>query len=211
MNRLVVASFIVGMIQTASVAGAQPAAHGHDSTALSAAATLRQDMRTLWSDHVIWTRAYIVAALAEQPDQQAAASRLMKNQEDIGATVAAYYGPAAGARLTELLTAHIAIAVDLVKAAKAGDSPAQRQADAMWHRNAEEIAEFLSGANPNWPRATMAAMMSTHLSTTTDQVAARLAKNWAQDIRAFDTVYRHIMAMSDALTDGIIKQFPDRF
>jgi hypothetical protein len=45
-------------------------------------------MRKLWTDHVVWTREYIVAAVAGTPDAQPAASRLMKNQEDIGAAVA---------------------------------------------------------------------------------------------------------------------------
>src|SRR5215831_7501743 len=58
--------------------------------------TLRRDMRKLWSDHVFWTRDYIIAAVADQPDASAAASRLMKNQEDIGNAVATYYGKDAG-------------------------------------------------------------------------------------------------------------------
>ena len=80
-----------------------------------------------------------------------------------------------------------------------------------WHRNAEDIADFLSGANPHWPRATLVAMMNTHLSTTTDEAVARLTKNWDADVRAFDAVYHHILAMSDALSDGIIEQFPNKF
>ena len=92
-------------------------------------------MRKLWTDHVIWTRAYIVAAVGEQPDAQAAASRLMKNQEDIGAAVANYYGTAAGDRLTVLLKEHISIAVDIIKFAKAGEKASQQLADAMWRRN----------------------------------------------------------------------------
>jgi hypothetical protein len=211
MNSIIVASLVVGTLEIASLAGAAPIPQAHESKALSAAATLHQNMRTLWSDHVIWTRDYIVAAVGDQPDQQAAATRLMKNQDDIGAAVATYYGQAAGANLTELLKAHISIAVDLIKAAKAGDTAKQQQADRLWHRNAEDIADFLSKANPNWPRATLVAMMNTHLSTTTDEVVARLTKNWEQDVRAFDAVYRHILMMSDALSDGIIKQFPNKF
>ena len=42
----------------------------------AAAANLRQDMRKLWTDHVVWTRDYIIAAVADQPDAQAAANRL---------------------------------------------------------------------------------------------------------------------------------------
>jgi hypothetical protein len=49
------------------------------------------------------------------------------------------------------------------------------------------------------------------MSTTTDEVVARLTKNWEADVRAFDAVHEHILHMSDALADGIVKQFPNRF
>lgn len=178
---------------------------------LSPAATLRENMRKLWTDHVVWTRGYIVAAVAGTPDATAAATRLMKNQEDIGAAIATVYGADAGAKLTTLLKEHISIAVDIIKFAKAGDKKAQSDADARWHRNGEAIADFLSKANPHWPRAALVDMMNTHLSTTSDEVVARLTRNWDADVRAFDRVYGHILMMSDALSEGIIAQFPDRF
>src|SRR3982750_2960857 len=175
------------------------------------AAALKQDMRKLWTDHVVWTRDYIVAAVGDQPDAQAAAGRLMNNQEDIGNAVAKYYGAPAGQQLTTLLKEHISIAVDLIKAAKAGDKAAQQTADTRWQDNATQIADFRAKANPNWPRATLVDLMKMHLSTTTKEVVARLNKNWDDDVRAFDAVYEHILKMSDALADGIVKQFPDRF
>lgn len=190
-------------------AATQMASSGAPQKATPAA--LKQDMRKLWSEHVIWTRNYIVAAAADAPDQAAAAGRLMKNQADIGAAVAVYYGTSAGDTLTALLTQHISIAVDLIKAAKTGDKPAQQQADTKWQQNGVDIADFLSKANPHWPRATLVELMRTHLSTTTAEVVARLSKDWAADVRAFDEVYRHVLMMSDALADGIVKQFPDKF
>ena len=183
----------------------------HPKTEASSASSLRQDMRKLWTDHVIWTRAYVVSAVADQPDAQAAATRLLKNQEDIGGAVAAYYGKAAGTQLTALLKEHIQIAVDLIKHAKSGDKAAFAATDARWAKNGDDIADFLSQANPNWPRATLRQMMKLHLSTTTDEVVARLTKNWEADVRAFDVVYGHILAMADALSEGIIKQFPEKF
>jgi len=54
-------------------------------------------------------------------------------------------------------------------------------------------------------------MMNMHLATTTDEVVARLTKNWEGDVHAFDAVYDHILSMSDALADGIVKQFPEKF
>lgn len=201
MRSIVIASAIV--LSTVAPAVAQPLS--------PSAVTLKQDMRKLWTDHVVWTRDYIIAAVGDQPDAQSAAGRLMKNQEDIGNAVGKIYGAPAGQQLTTLLKEHISIAVDLIKAAKAGDKGGQQKADAKWQQNGVAIAEFLSKANPNWPRATLADMMKVHLSTTTAEVVARLNKKWDEDVKAFDEVYRHILMMSDALSDGILKQFPEKF
>src|ERR1041384_4204118 len=111
-----------------------------------AAAMLKQDMRKLWTDHVVWTRDYIIAATEKQPDAPAALNRLMKNQDDIGNAVAKYYGDAAGRQLTTLLKEHIVIAGDIVKAAMAGDKAGQKAADDRWHQNGTQIADFLSKA-----------------------------------------------------------------
>ena len=176
-----------------------------------AALKLRQDMRKLWSDHVIWTRGYVVAVAADAPDRQPASERLLKNQEDIGRAMEAYYGHDAGDALTALLKEHITIAVELGDAAKAGDKPQVKEIDARWQRNAEEMASFLAAANPNWSQSALSSMMHEHLKTTTDEVTARLEGKWEKDIKAFDAVYNHILEMADTLSDGIIHQFPDRF
>lgn len=168
---------------------------------------LRTDMRKLWTDHVIWTRDYIVAALDGAPDTKAAATRLMRNQEDIGRAIAGFYGQAAGDRLTALLKDHILVAVDVVAAAKAGRQGDLAQASSRWKANAEEIATFLSQANPNWPKTALSSMMAMHLETTTREVVARLNKDWDADVAAFDEVYQHILTMSDTLSDGIAAQF----
>ena len=93
-------------------------------------------MRKLWTDHVVWTRDYIIAAVDNKPDASAALNRLMKNQDDIGAAVGKYYGAANGQKLTSLLKEHIAQAGDVVKAAKSGDKPALKQASDKWDQNA---------------------------------------------------------------------------
>src|SRR5713226_7615497 len=83
--------------------------------------SLAVGMRRLWTDHVGYTREYIIAAGLDAPNADAAAERLLKNQEHIGGAVAQYYGKDAGNKLTDLLKQHIRIAVELVKAAKSGN------------------------------------------------------------------------------------------
>jgi hypothetical protein len=169
-------------------------------------------MRKLWEDHVTWTRLYIVSAAAGLPDAQPTAQRLLQNQTDIGNAIKPFYGDAAGERLTALLRQHILIAADLVTAAKAGNSAAAQAASAKWDTNADEIADFLSGANPKqWPRETMRSTMHHHLDLTLQEAQARLKGDWAADIAAYDAIHLHILGMADVLSAGIISQFPEKF
>jgi len=209
MRRLAIASLVV--VGSLSIAAPPLAAMPHGSETLTPAAQLRESMRKLWTDHAIWTREYVVAAVAGTPDQAAAAGRLLRNQEDIGAAIVPFYGATAGTQLTVLLKEHILIAVDLIAAVKAGNTGAQQSTTAAWYRNGRDIARFLSRANPFWSFRDLAEMMDMHLDTTTEEVVARLTGDWEGDVRAFDIVYEHLLHMSDTLSLGIVAQFPERF
>jgi hypothetical protein len=175
------------------------------------ATSLRLALARLWSDHVIWTRQYIISALAGAPDTETAAGRLLKNQDDIGAAVGSVYGDAAGKKLTELLRQHIMIAVEIIDAAKKGDDARFTESNARWDRNAEEIAALLSSANPNWPQADVKDLLMQHLNLTRKEVTAHLHKKYQEDVEAFDQILTEILTVADVLATGIVKQFPDRF
>jgi hypothetical protein len=172
---------------------------------------LRVAMRKLWDDHVVWTRLYIVSALGDLPDKQATTERLLRNQTDIGNAIKPFYGDAAGTKLTGLFKEHILIAADIVTAAKAGDSAKLEAGKTRWVSNADEIAAFLSTANPkNWPAADMKNMMREHLDLTTAELTARLKKDWAGDVAAYEKVHEQIRHMADMLAAGIAAQFPEK-
>lgn len=173
---------------------------------------LRADMRKLWDDHITWTRQWIVSFAAGLPDQEAAAARLMQNQVDIGNAIKPFYGDQAASKLTGLLKEHISGAVELVKAAKGGDAAKIDAAKKKWYQNGDEIATFLSGANPtHWPVADLKAGMKMHLDTTLQEAQDRLAGKWTEDVKSYDRVKEHILAFADTLTKGIVAQHPDRF
>jgi len=122
------------------------------------------------------TRNYIISALADLPDNDAVATRLLRNQDDIGDAIVPYYGPGAGKKLASLLRDHILIATEVVKAAKADDKGLLTAAQKKWSKNGKDIAAFLSGANPNWPRREFEEMLQKHLDLTTGEVVGRLKK-----------------------------------
>jgi len=172
----------------------------------------QQAVRKLWEDHVTWTRVYIIAALADLPEADAAVQRLLQNQTDIGNAVKPFYGDEAGQQLTALLKDHILIAADLLAAAKVGDTAKFEDANKRWYENADQIAAFLNSANPdNWALSEMQTMMKDHLDLTLEEATARLSEDWAGDVAAYDKVHNEILHMADMICDGIIKQFPKEF
>jgi hypothetical protein len=46
---------------------------------------------------------------------------------------------------------------------------------------------------------------------TTQEAVARLEGNWSADVAAYDQIHEHILHMSDLLSSGLVKQFPNHF
>jgi hypothetical protein len=169
-------------------------------------------MRQLWEDHITWTRMFIVEVAADSPATETTAERLLQNQVDIGDAITPFYGDEAGDQLTALLREHIFIAADILTAAKAGDQEAVDGATARWYANADDIAAFLSSANPDhWPLEEMRAMMRDHLDLTLAEAVAGLQGDFQAHIAAYDEVHGQILEMADMLSEGIVAQFPKAF
>src|SRR5262245_3573840 len=56
-------------------------------TAVTTQFEFRNDMRKLWTDHVTWTRVFIIDTIAGFSDTQQATERLLRNQDDIGEAI----------------------------------------------------------------------------------------------------------------------------
>jgi hypothetical protein len=177
---------------------------------------LHDQMRTLWaSDHIVWTRCFIVSAgtlPSNLPDTDATTLRLLANQTAIGNAFKPFYGEAAGDELTALLEVHILTAAELIAAAKAEDAAGVAAASETWYANADEIAAFLHELNPrNWPLEAVESLLEAHLDLTLEEAVARLNSDYEADIAAYDRVHAQILQLADALSSGIIAQFPQKF
>ncbi|WP_370409318.1 hypothetical protein [Streptomyces fradiae] len=169
-------------------------------------------LRELWGDHMQWTYVTVDAFFHNPQALQPSLDRLLRNQQDLGAAIVPYYGQAAGDQLAALLTTHIQQAVPVLEAAQAGDQQALQKALDDWYANAEDIADFLTAANPKqWPKSVTRPALRQHIDQTTVYATDLLNGDYPKAIKDYDAAFDHMMMLSDILSRGIIAQFPDKF
>jgi hypothetical protein len=118
-----------------------------------------------------------------------------------------YYGKDAGDMLFTLLAGHDGAVKEYMTAAFANNKDAKTAAIDKMNKNADEIATFLSSANPNWPKPTLLAALSAHGGHHVAQIDAINGKVFATEAKVWNDMKMHIYVIADVLADGIVKQF----
>lgn len=168
---------------------------------------LMNGLRKLWEEHVVWTRLFIISALAGLPDLDTATKRLLRNPSDFAKVLGIYYGRQKADAFRELLEEHLKIGASIVENAKQHNEKAVEQYSKLWYGNADRIAAFLAGINPYWPEDEWKNLLHDHLRMTTDEVMARLAGEYVKDAIIFDMIQEQALAMADVMAAGMVRQF----
>jgi hypothetical protein len=194
----------------------------------------KPSMRQLWSDQVVFTRQYVIAAVAGRPvsevltkllgqsvapiatapgvhelvpqfsDGDAAAVGLLTTMEATGEALEPYFGEDSANELTSLLRRHVLIAVELLSAARSGNIESFKQEDERWIASANEIAGFLSSLNQAWPREVLEQHLQLLLQLTKDEAVARVAGNPRVDLRTYDAIHEEAMVIADLMEEGLV-------
>lgn len=165
---------VVSVVPVTTVdAAAKEKKSSHKQCLTPSVIELKDNLRKLWSDHVIWTKNYIVSAFTNSEDKDKVLARLLQNQQDIGNVFKPYYGEAVGDKLAQLLREHIVIAGKVVGAVIAGNQADVEKYNKEWYKNADDIAKFLSAQNPKYSYEQLKEMLHEHLELITDDVTAR--------------------------------------
>lgn len=168
--------------------------------------------RDVWVGHIFWVRE-VVRGLAEKNQAAAdfAEKQVVANAKQIAGTIEPFYGKAAADQLFKLLAGHYTAIKAHATATVAGDAAGAKKAIADLTSNANEIAKFLSGANPNLPEATLKSLFAAHGGHHVQQNQQFAAHDMAGEARTWDAMKSHVYTLADALVGGIAKQFPDKF
>jgi hypothetical protein len=168
-------------------------------------------LRTLWQEHVFWTRMAIISIIQDSDDKGPVLSRLLRNYEDMAETLVPYLGNENASEYGDLIEEHLQIAAELVTAAKDEDQTAFEDANTRWYENADEIAAFENTTIPKLSLEERKAMWYEHLNLTKNETIELLNEDYSTSIDTFDLIEEQANMMADSLANGIIQQFPEKF
>jgi hypothetical protein len=174
-----------------------------------AAPKLQAALRALWHGHVVRTRAYAMAVHAGKPKAaHKAEADVVANAKQIAGAVASFYGNAAGDRMFTLLAGHWGAVKQMTDSAKLKDTAANAHALETLTANAREIAEFLSGANPNLPKDAVFGLLAGHGAHHSAQITQIMRGDMKAESATWQAMQEHMDTIADALAQAIAKQFP---
>ncbi len=179
--------------------------------ATDVAPQLHVAMRALWHGHVDGTRAYAMAVRAgDAAAANAAAEATVENAKQIAAAVAGVYGADAGTGILDLLAGHWNGVKAMTDAGKSGDKAAGTRAFQDLNTNAEAIARFLAGANPNLTVDGVRGLLVMHIGDHQAQIQEIMSGDFAAEAKTWVHMQAHMDTLGNALADAIAKQFPDK-
>jgi hypothetical protein len=169
-------------------------------------------IRDLWTDHIFWVRNVVVATLAKNgAAEKSAEGQVVANAHAIADGIKPFYGDAGTDGLFKLLAGHYGAIKAYLTATVKGSKSAQDKAMGDLMDNAEQIAVFLSGANPNLPKDTVLELFQAHGGHHITQIQELKAKRYDEEAKNWADMRAHMNVIADALTGAIAKQFPDKF
>ena len=169
---------------------------------------LRLALRDLWVGHIFWVRnVVLMTKFGDTGAAKVAEDQVVQDAKDIANSIVPFYGRDAGDKLFNLLAGHYGAVKEYMTAAFAENKDAKTAAIDKLNKNADEIATFLSSANPNWPKPTLLAALAAHGGHHIAQINAVNGKDFATEAKVWNDMKTHIYVIADVLADGIVKQF----
>lgn len=169
--------------------------------------------RDLWVDHIFWIRSVVIARSDKNAKAETEADKqVVTNAKKLADVIEPFYGKPASEKLFKLLGEHYGAVKDYLNATIPKiNSEKQKAATDKITTNAAEISEFLSGANPNLPKDTLMSLLAAHGGHHIAQINEIQKRNFSAESKTWEDMKQHMYVISDALVNGIAKQFPKKF
>ncbi|TCV86421.1 hypothetical protein [Sulfurirhabdus autotrophica] len=169
-------------------------------------------LRDLWIGHAFWVRAVVTETMNGNSVAAAVAEKeTVNNAKQLAASIEPFYGKAASETLFKLLAGHYTAVKGYLIATQNKNETRQNETRQDMIDNVEQIAAFLSKANPNLPIDALRGMLLAHGGHHIQQIQQVANQQYAEEAQTWEAMKTHMVGIADALTVALAKQFPAQF
>jgi hypothetical protein len=169
-------------------------------------------LRDLWIDHIFWVRNVSSATIDKNElAVKVAEQQAVKNAQAIAASIEPFYGAGAKKSFFKLLAGHYGAVKAYLVATVASEPSAQSEATQALTSNANDIAAFLSKANPYLPKDAVASLLLAHGGHHIQQIQQLNDRKYEAETRTWEEMKKHVYQIADATADALAKQFTTKF
>ena len=205
-------SMAVVVLAVLGMVGCASESHVAAGANLADVADTKATMRDLWAGHIFWIRNVVLDNATSNPAARDIAEKeVVANAKQIASTISPFYGEAAAETLFTLLAGHYAAVKEYSDATVAGNTLHQDAALAHLASNADDIAVFLSAANPYLPKETVRGLIAAHGAHHVAQIIELHEQDYRREAQTWRVMRQHVDVIADALTTALVKQFPAKF
>lgn len=168
--------------------------------------TLNADMR----EHVALALPLLRAQLADSGDVTAATAAMEQNTNKIAADINSIYSGKQNEFAT-LWRQHIGYYTDYVNATKNKNEAAKQTAKNNLTTFSDQLATFFADVNNKFNKTELKESIAKHGTQTLTIIDQLAASNYSGAYTTANEAYQHMGDIADALTEGIVKQSPNKY
>lgn len=171
----------------------------------------KAEMSRLWIDNAIWSRLSVLCLVDRLPGTEETLYRLMINQEDMGRMFTRFYGKEKGDEFCNLISSNTSLVIGIIRNKSKNNTGDLEVMKKRMESNTKKIIEFLVSVNPNFHKEELEYLISLQSKLFEVEIQNRINKNYIYDVENFDRIISETYILADILSEGIIKQLPERF
>ncbi|MEE6131989.1 copper amine oxidase [Priestia aryabhattai] len=176
------------------------------------AADLRSTLDQLLSEHFVLAVTAMTKAYDGAEDANEAFKALDENAADMTPAIASVYGDEGAKEFERIFREHNNYTDDLVKAAKEKDESARAEAEKEVQEFVDEFSAFLGTATEGkLPEETAKEAVRLHENQVLETFDDYVEGDYEGAYQSFREGFKHMYVISDALSNAIVTQMPEKF
>lgn len=179
----------------------------YNKSSVSAGTQLTDEIRSVWINHVLWIRSYIICAVFAFKNLPFIRSRIYENFEKFFTIIVKYYGYPTAKKVIVTFTENFKAFEVYLDALKSGDPEAAESARETWYKTGDTIADYMADINKKSSRDRWLFLARDHLRIIENEVLYRFAEKYGGNPDMFGRVEGVTLQIADFMAESMINEF----